>query len=169
MNSKKLFKTLLWSLAGLTLVLTGCTKKGDSSSSKPNPDSSSSGTSTNPPITGGSDSSSSSTTPIPPDPTSLALDVVFNWDTNTHVTTEGMSIWTDRYVDGTIAPLSANVSGLAEDRRTTNPEGNYRWNFAIDANGYIAYASWGTNAGYGGPSDGFYYRPAYQWDYCCRY
>ncbi len=164
MNSKKLFKTLLWSLAGLTLVLTGCTKKGDSSSSKPNPDSSSSGTSTNPPITGGSDSSSSSTTPIPPDPTSLALDVVFNWDTNTHVTTEGMSIWTDRYVDGTIAPLSANVSGLAEDRRTTNPEGNYRWNFAIDANGYIAYASWGTNAGYGGPSDGFYYRPAYQWD-----
>lgn len=157
MNSKKLFKTLLWSLAGLTLVLTGCTKKGTGSSPTSSPsDITSSG--------GGSSSSgSSSETPLP-EPTSLKLDVVFNWDTNTHVTTEGMSIWTDRYVDGTIAPLSDNVSGLAAERRTTNPETDYRWNFAVDANGYIVYASWGTNAGYGGPSDGFYYRPISQWD-----
>lgn len=160
MNSKKLFKTLLWSLAGLTLVLTGCTKKdpGSSPTSSPSDITSSGGGTTS---SGGS--SSSSETPIP-EPTSLKLDVVFNWDTNTHVTTEGMSIWTDRYVDGTIAPLSDNVSGLAADRRTTNPEGDYRWNFAVDANGYIVYASWGTNAGYGGPSDGFYYRPISQWD-----
>lgn len=160
MNSKKLFKTLLWSLAGLTLVLTGCTKKdpGSSPTSSPSDTTSSGGGTTS---SGGS--SSSSETPIP-EPTSLKLDVVFNWDTNTHVTTEGMSIWTDRYVDGTIAPLSDNVSGIAADRRTTNPEGDYRWNFAVDANGYIVYASWGTNAGYGGPSDGFYYRPISQWD-----
>lgn len=160
MNSKKLFKTLLWSLAGLTLVLTGCTKKdpGSSPTSSPSDITSSGGGTTS---SGGS--SSSSETPIP-EPTSLKLDVVFNWDTNTHVTTEGMSIWTDRYVDGTIAPLSDNVSGIAADRRTTNPETDYRWNFAVDANGYIVYASWGTNAGYGGPSDGFYYRPISQWD-----
>lgn len=162
MNSKKLFKTLLWSLAGLTLVLTGCTKKGTGSSptSSPSDITSSGGGSTS--STGGGGSSSSET-PLP-EPTSLKLDVVFNWDTNTHVTTEGMSIWTDRYVDGTIAPLSDNVSGLAAERRTTNPETDYRWNFAVDANGYIVYASWGTNAGYGGPSDGFYYRPISQWD-----
>lgn len=160
MNSKKLFKTLLWSLAGLTLVLTGCTKKdpGSSPTSSPSDTTSSGGGTTS---SGGS--SSSSETPIP-EPTSLKLDVVFNWDTNTHVTTEGMSIWTDRYVDGTIAPLSDNVSGIAADRRTTNPENDWRWNFAVDANGYIVYASWGTNGGYGGPSDGFYYRPISQWD-----
>ena len=160
MNSKKLFKTLLWSLAGLTLVLTGCTKKdpGSSPTSSPSDITSSGGGTTS---SGGS--SSSSETPIP-EPTSLKLDVVFNWDTNTHVTTEGMSIWTDRYVDGTIAPLSDNVSGIAADRRTTNPENDWRWNFAVDANGYIVYASWGTNGGYGGPSDGFYYRPISQWD-----
>ncbi len=166
MNSKKLFKTLLWSLAGLTLVLTGCTKKGTGSSptSSPSDITSSGGGSTSSTGGGGSSSSgSSSETPLP-EPTSLKLDVVFNWDTNTHVTTEGMSIWTDRYVDGTIAPLSDNVSGLAAERRTTNPETDYRWNFAVDANGYIVYASWGTNAGYGGPSDGFYYRPISQWD-----
>lgn len=166
MNSKKLFKTLLWSLAGLTLVLTGCTKKGTGSSptSSPSDITSSGGGSTSSTGGGGSSSSgSSSDTPLP-EPTSLKLDVVFNWDTNTHVTTEGMSIWTDRYVDGTIAPLSDNVSGLAAERRTTNPETDYRWNFAVDANGYIVYASWGTNAGYGGPSDGFYYRPISQWD-----
>lgn len=163
MNSKKLFKTLLWSLAGLTLVLTGCTKKGPSSSTSSPSSPSTGGTSSSP--SGGSDSSGSqSDTPVPPEPETLALDVVFNWDTNVHVTEEGMSIWTDRYVDGTIAPLSDNVSGLAADRRTTNPEGDYRWNFAVDANGYIVYASWGTNAGYGGPSDGFYYRPISQWD-----
>ena len=163
MNSKKLFKTLLWSLAGLTLVLTGCTKKGTGSSptSSPSDITSSGGGTTS--STGGGGSSSSSETPIP-EPTSLTLDVVFNWDTNTHVTTEGMSIWTDRYVDGTIAPLSDNVSGFAADRRTTDPETDYRWNFAVDANGYIVYASWGTNAGYGGPSDGFYYRPISQWN-----
>ncbi len=166
MNSKKLFKTLLWSLAGLTLVLTGCTKKGTGSSptSSPSDITSSGGGSTSSTGGGGTSSSgSSSETPLP-EPTSLKLDVVFNWDTNTHVTTEGMSIWTDRYVDGTIAPLSDNVSGLAAERRTTNPETDYRWNFAVDANGYIVYASWGTNAGYGGPSDGFYYRPISQWD-----
>lgn len=166
MNSKKLFKTLLWSLAGLTLVLTGCTKRGTGSSptSSPSDITSSGGGSTSSTGGGGSSSSgSSSETPLP-EPTSLKLDVVFNWDTNTHVTTEGMSIWTDRYVDGTIAPLSDNVSGLAAERRTTNPETDYRWNFAVDANGYIVYASWGTNAGYGGPSDGFYYRPISQWD-----
>ena len=166
MNSKKLFKTLLWSLAGLTLVLTGCTKKGTGSSptSSPSDITSSGGGSTSSTGGGGSSSSGgSSETPLP-EPTSLKLDVVFNWDTNTHVTTEGMSIWTDRYVDGTIAPLSDNVSGLAAERRTTNPETDYRWNFAVDANGYIVYASWGTNAGYGGPSDGFYYRPISQWD-----
>lgn len=166
MNSKKLFKTLLWSLAGLTLVLTGCTKKdpGSSPTSSPSDITSSGGGSTSSTGGGGSSSSgSSSETPLP-EPTSLKLDVVFNWDTNTHVTTEGMSIWTDRYVDGTIAPLSDNVSGLAAERRTTNPETDYRWNFAVDANGYIVYASWGTNAGYGGPSDGFYYRPISQWD-----
>lgn len=160
MNSKKLFKTLLWSLAGLTLVLTGCTKRGTGSSPTSSPsDTTSSGGGT----TSSGGSSSSSETPIP-EPTSLKLDVVFNWDTNTHVTTEGMSIWTDRYVDGTIAPLSDNVSGIAADRRTTNPENDWRWNFAVDANGYIVYASWGTNGGYGGPSDGFYYRPISQWD-----
>ena len=163
MNSKKLFKTLLWSLAGLTLVLTGCTKKGPSSSTS-SPSSPSTGGTSSSPIGGSDSSGSQSDTPVPPEPETLALDVVFNWDTNVHVTEEGMSIWTDRYVDGTIAPLSDNVSGLAADRRTTNPEGDYRWNFAVDANGYIVYASWGTNAGYGGPSDGFYYRPISQWD-----
>lgn len=163
MNSKKLFKTLLWSLAGLTLVLTGCTKKGSSSSTS-SPSSPSTGGTSSSPIGGSDSSGSQSDTPVPPEPETLALDVVFNWDTNVHVTEEGMSIWTDRYVDGTIAPLSDNVSGLAADRRTTNPEGDYRWNFAVDANGYIVYASWGTNAGYGGPSDGFYYRPISQWD-----
>ena len=112
MNSKKLFKTLLWSLAGLTLVLTGCTKKGTGSSpsSSPSDTTSSAGGTTS----SGGAGSSSSETPLP-EPTSLKLDVVFNWDTNTHVTTEGMSIWTDRYVNGTIAPLSDNVSGLAAD------------------------------------------------------
>ena len=64
MNSKKLFKTLLWSLAGLTLVLTGCTKKGPSSSTS-SPSSPSTGGTSSSPIGGSDSSGSQSDTPVP--------------------------------------------------------------------------------------------------------
>lgn len=160
MNSKKLLKTLLWSLAGFTMVLTGCTKTGKDSSSSNKTSTSNSASNSQSTSTSTSNSGNTSTsTPGPIDPETDTFEVAFNYDART----DYMSIWTDRYVNSTIAPLSENVSGYADGRRTTKLDNTYRWNFAVDANGYIVYASWNTLGGYGSPSDGFYFRSG-AWD-----
>ena len=158
MNSKKLLKTLLWSLAGFTMVLTGCTKTGKDSSSSNKTSTSNSASNSQSTSTSVSGNTSTST-PGPIDPEKDTFEVAFNYDART----DYMSIWTDRYVNSTIAPLSENVSGYADGRRTTKLDNTYRWNFAVDANGYIVYGSWNTLGGYGSPSDGFYFRSG-AWD-----
>lgn len=158
MNSKKLLKTLLWSLAGFTMVLTGCTTTGKDSSSS-NKTSTSNSASNSQSTSTSSSGNTSTSTPGPIDPETDTFEVAFNYDART----DYMSIWTDRYVNSTIAPLSENVSGYADGRRTTKLDNTYRWNFAVDANGYIVYACWNTLGGYGSPSDGFYFRSG-AWD-----
>lgn len=71
------------------------------------------------------------------------------------------AVYTDEEVNGTTAPLSENTWGnVPEGRKTFFKEIQYRYGYtiAVDAEGYIVYASYGLNNGYGSPADGFYSR-----------
>ena len=86
-------------------------------------------------------------------------DVTFNYDE----ALSNLTVWTDYAIDGTIAPEVANISENSDiEGRHTAPlasggldAGIYF--FAVDADGYIIYASYGLGLGYGSPSDGYYH------------
>jgi len=75
MNSKKLLKTLLWSLAGFTMVLTGCTTTGKDSSSSNKTSTSNSASNSQSTSTSSSGNTSTSTPgPIDPETDTFMLD-----------------------------------------------------------------------------------------------
>ena len=99
---------------------------------------------------------------IPPEAT--LYDVTFNYDE----ATENLTVWTDYAIDGTIAPNATNVSeqeGIEERHTVPLATGGLDcgiYFFAVDANGYIVYASYGLGVGYGAPGDGYYHNQAFK-------
>ena len=71
----------------------------------------------------------------------------------------GLSVFTDYWVNGTIGTkiLAKDnpYNEAAIGRRTIKLNGR-AYVIGVNANGKIVYASYGTNYGFGGPSDGFY-------------
>lgn len=114
--------------------------------------SSSSSSSSSPSTSTDKSSSSSSSSQITAD--LIISNITFNSDNGTN----GISVWTDKYVNNTIAPYSENVSGKATYRREAKTANNWRWYFNINANGYVSYAAFSKKEGYASPSDNFYYR-----------
>ena len=100
--------------------------------------------------------------PIKPEAT--LYDVTFNYDE----ATENLTVWTDYAIDGTIAPNATNVSeqeGIEERHTVPLATGGLDcgiYFFAVDANGYIVYASYGLGVGYGAPGDGYYHNQAFK-------
>ena len=165
MNTKKLLAMLLSGLGVFALGLTGCDTPETSSepSVEPTPDSSdkaSPDASTDNSVDTSEESSSTNPDPVV-DPTLKTYNVNFNYD---DVST-GMSVWTDYEIDASIAPMAANISGYAEDRRTVplNEQsteaiaGSGFYYIAVDADGYIIYASYGLGSGSGSPCDDYYH------------
>ena len=165
MNTKKLLAMLLSGLGVFALGLTGCDTPETSSepSVEPTPDSSdeaSPDASTDNSVDSSEESSSTDPDPVV-DPTLKTYNVNFNYD---DVST-GMSVWTDYEIDASIAPMAANISGYAEDRRTVplNEQsteaiaGSGFYYIAVDADGYIIYASYGLGSGSGSPCDDYYH------------
>ena len=181
MNSKKLLSMLLVSLGAFSLVLTGCEKKNsDSSSVEPSTEPST--TPSEKPSEKPSESPSETASETPSDTTSVeesttpsesasessgidlpettTYDVTFNYDEPK----SNLTVWTDFAIDQTIAPITENISENPDvDNMHTTPltmEGSTAcgmYYFAVDANGYIIYASYGLGVGYGSPSDGYYH------------
>lgn len=112
-----------------------------------------------------SESPSESETPsVDPEPqqefTSYSVDFNYN-DKKT-------TVWTDFEIDGTIGAMPIGKSGqdaLLEDRRSIDSTvfGDHTYGyytFAVDAEGYIVYASYGLGQGWGSPCDGYYHNQA---------
>ncbi len=170
MSSKKLLSMLLVSLGAFSLVLTGCGDKmiSDSSSSKSSaapsttPSATPSDTISKIPSDTASMTPSESSTSEVVLPEATTFDVSFNYDEPEL----NLTVWTDFAIDQTIAPITKNISEKTEiaERRTvplaTGGYDNGMYFFAIDANGYIIYASYGLGKGYGSPSDGYYHNQA---------
>ena len=97
--------------------------------------------------------------PEPPLPEETVYDVTFNYDE----ALDNLTVWTDYAIDGTIAPEVANISENSDvEGRHTAPLATGGLDcgiyfFAVDADGYIIYASYGLGVGYGSPSDGYYH------------
>ena len=97
-------------------------------------------------------------------PEATLYDVTFNYDE----ATENLTVWTDYAIDGTIAPNATNVSeqeGIEERHTVPLATGGLDcgiYFFAVDANGYIVYASYGLGVGYGAPGDGYYHNQAFK-------
>ena len=95
--------------------------------------------------------------------------VIFNED-NFY---ENLTVWTDFEINGTIAILPENISNKDLTNRHSVPltkttiidgidesKAKYycgAYYYAVDKNGYIVYASYGTGSGYGSPRDSYYY------------
>ncbi len=170
MNSKKVLSMLLVSLGAFSLALAGCNNKKNSDSSTAGTDSSkpsnsASGSGQSSPSTGtdsstpstGTDSSTPSTDEKPE---ATLYDVMFNYDDPK----TSLTVWTDFDVSQSVAPYNVDsgrfYSEQNPDRRTVPLAYGQlcgMWYIAVDASGYIVYASYGTGAGYGSPSDDFYY------------
>lgn len=189
MNTRKLLSMLMVSLGAFSLVLTGCNNKKDSSSPSTEPSVSTSSSTTpsedtssvsNPSVSVDSStdvSTDSSLTDSSSDveviPEATTYDVTFNYDEPK----DALTVWTDFAIDQTIAPYNENKAHLddAVDRRTVpltqNPDSSTvegqagMYYFAVDADGYLVYASYGTGAGYGSPCDDYYHNQPNGKDY----
>ena len=159
MNSKKILSMLLLSLGAFTLALSGCKNNNDSQSETENSNKTSE-TSTSENTSSeatSSEENSSSETNVPDAKT---WEVAFNVD----VPEEQLTVWTDFAIDKSIAEElgsatnKANMTGMDQTGRTLplDTDGGMYY-FAVDADGYLVYASYGLNAGYGSPSDGYYH------------
>ena len=154
MNSKKILSMLLLGLGAFTLTLSGCKNNNNSQSENENSektsDTSTSGNTSN-------EDNSSSEINVPEAKT---WDVAFNVD----VSQEELTVWTDFAIDKSIgvelgsATNKANMTGKDQKGHTLplDTKGG-KYYFAVDADGYLVYASYGLNAGYGSPSDGYYH------------
>lgn len=165
MNSKKILSMLLVSLGAFTLVLSGCkNNNNDSSTDTSNSEKPSETTSSTPTDNSSTDNTSSSedtSSSVDVTPEAKTWEVTFNVD----VPKEELTVWTDFAIDKSIgvelgdATTKANLTGKDLTGRTTVPldrdPGMYY--FAVDADGYLVYASYGLGAGYGSPSDGYYH------------
>ncbi|MCI5745367.1 MAG: hypothetical protein MR270_03700 [Erysipelotrichaceae bacterium] len=181
MNSKKLLSSLLISLGVFSLVLTGCGNNQTSESSQPSepntPSSEEPSTESSQEVSSeeSSEVSSEESSEVSSEessveesssedrvlPEAVTYDVEFNYDDSA----TNITVWTDYDVEGTAAPFINNISQVEENaERHTVPLkddvncGDYY--FAVDAQGYIVYASYGTGSGYGGPMDGYYHNYA---------
>lgn len=108
--------------------------------------------------------SESETPSVEPEPqqefTSYSVDFNYN-DKKT-------TIWTEFEIDGSIGALPIGKSGqdaLLEDRRSIDSTvfGDHTYGyytFAVDAEGYIVYATYGLGQGWGSPCDGYYHNQA---------
>lgn len=165
MNSKKILSMLLVSLGAFTLVLSGCkNNNNDSSTDTSNSEKPSETTSSTPTDNSSTDNTSSSedtSSSVDVTPEAKTWEVAFNVD----VPKEELTVWTDFAIDKSIgvelgdATSKSNLTGKDLTWRTTVPldsdPGMYY--FAVDADGYLVYASYGLGAGYGSPSDGYYH------------
>lgn len=165
MNSKKILSMLLVSLGAFTLVLSGCkNNNNDSSTDTSNSEKPSETTSSTPTDNSSTDNTSSSedtSSSVDVTPEAKTWEVAFNVD----VPKEELTVWTDFAIDKSIgvelgdATSKSNLTGKDLTGRTTVPldsdPGMYY--FAVDADGYLVYASYGLGAGYGSPSDGYYH------------
>ena len=173
MNTKKLLSMLLVSLGVVTLGLTSCGETSSEPSSEPSTpsvvpstpeESSPSVESTTPEESSPEESTPSEESSSPEEvlPEETAFDVTFNYNDPEN----SLTVWTGTPVNGTIAPHPENISENPdiEDKYTAPiPRGdecdvnNGYYYFAIDANGYLVYASYGLGDGYGSPCDGYYH------------
>ena len=162
MNSKKILSMLLLSLGAFTMVLSGCKNNDNSKSDNPTSEKPSETTSEKPSSDTSSEATSSETTSSSEInvPEAKTWEVAFNVD----VPKEQLTVWTDFAIDKSIAEElgsatnKVNMTGKDQTGRTLpldTEEGMYY--FAVDADGYLVYASYGLNAGFGSPSDGYYH------------
>ena len=170
---------LLVSLGVVSLGLTSCGETSSEPSSEPSTPSVESSTpteetspsveSSTPEETPSVESSTPEETPTGPSdsvepilPEETAFDVTFNYNDPEN----SLTVWTGTPVNGTIAPHPENISenpDIVDLYSTPIPRGdecdtaNGYYYFAIDANGYLVYASYGLGDGYGSPCDGYYH------------
>ena len=154
MNTKKLLSMLLVSLGVVSLGLTSCGETSSEPSSEPSTPSvePSSEPSSEPSVEPSSEPSSevssepSSEPSVEPLPEETAFDVTFNYDDSEN----NLTVWTDTPVNGSIAPHPENISENPEIEerysapvtKSTDLSAGYYY-FAVDANGYLVYASYG--------------------------
>ncbi|MDY2889365.1 MAG: MoaD/ThiS family protein [Candidatus Caccosoma sp.] len=167
MNSKKILSMLLLSLGAFTMVLSGCKNNDNSKSDNPTSEKPSETTSEKPSSDTSSETTSSEATSSETTssseinvPEAKTWEVAFNVD----VPKEQLTVWTDFAIDKSIAEElgsatnKVNMTGKDQTGRTLpldTEQGMYY--FAVDADGYLVYATYGLNAGFGSPSDGYYH------------
>lgn len=169
MNSRKVLTMLLVSLGAFSLALAGCGKKDNNSSANSETPSEQTSSDSSQSSDTSSTNTSSSSEEVTPD--AVEYSIGFNYDG----ADQELIVWTDTAIEKTIAPLNSetdrNHAESTDDVRAVPLTDNAfdsgsadstekisgMFYLAVDKNGYLVYASYGTGAGYGSPSDNYYY------------